>query len=109
MVYPFDMVTAAELSDHAITPNGFKLDMAKSRYLTIDVTQTVLMISADGHLAEDVSFNCPAKDSDSYTDEGIYTFTIKIFMLVNRLTRRFMLEQINIFWYLPKTRLLLKI
>lgn len=77
MVYPFDIKTGAELSDRAITSNGFKLDMAKSRYLTIDVTRAVLNVGADGQLTEDVRFNRPAKDNDIYTDEGIYTFTVK--------------------------------
>ncbi len=77
MVYPFDIKTGAELSDRAITSNGFKLDMAKSRYLTIDVTRTVLNVGADGQLTEDVRFMHPAKDNDTYTDEGIYTFTVK--------------------------------
>ena len=77
LVYPFDTVTGAELSDRAITLNGFKLDMAKSRYLTIDVTRTVLNVGADGQLAEDVRFNRPAKDNDAYTDDGIYIFTVK--------------------------------
>lgn len=77
MVYPFDTATGAELADHAICQNGFKLDMAKSRYLTIDVTRTVLNIGADGTLTEDVRFNRPAKDNEAYTDEGIYTFTVK--------------------------------
>ena len=77
MVFPFDIVTGAELSDNAITSNGFMLDMAKSRYLTIDVTKTILKVGSDGHVSEDVRFNRPAKDSDSYTDEGIYTFTVK--------------------------------
>lgn len=77
MVYPFDTVTSTELSDRAITSNGFKLDMAKSRYLTIDVTRTALNVGADGQLTEDVRFNRPAKDNDAYTDDGIYTFTVK--------------------------------
>lgn len=77
MVYPFDTVTGAELSDRAITSNGFKLDMAKSRYLTIDITRTVLNVGADGQLTEDVRFSRPAKDNDAYTDDGIYTFTVK--------------------------------
>ncbi len=77
MVYPFDTVTGAELSDCAITSNGFKLDMAKSRYLTIDVTRIVLNMGTDGQLIEDVRFNRPAKDNDTYTDEGIYAFTVK--------------------------------
>ncbi len=77
MVYPFDTVTGAEMSDRAITSNGFKLNMAKSRYLTIDVTRTVLNVGADGQLTEDVRFNLPAKDNDAYIDDGIYTFTVK--------------------------------
>ncbi|MCM1537314.1 MAG: hypothetical protein NC254_02825 [bacterium] len=76
MVYPFDTATGSELADHAITENGFKLDMARSRYLTIDVTRTILRPDGDGYI-EDVRFNRPAKDGDVYVEEGIYTFTVK--------------------------------
>lgn len=76
MVFPFDVVTGAELSDREITPNGFKLDMAKSRYLTIDVKRTVVSKNAGGYV-EDVRFNRPAKDGDEYTEEGVYTFNVK--------------------------------
>ena len=76
MVYPFDIENGNELSDNSITSNGFKLDMARSRYLNIDVTRTVLNVGSDGFVSEDIRFNRPAKDSDSYTDEGIYTFTV---------------------------------
>ena len=76
MVYPFDVVTGNELSNEAITPNGFALDMAKSRYLTIDVKKSVVSEGANG-LTEDVRFNGPAKDGDKYTDDGIYVFTVK--------------------------------
>ena len=76
MVYPFDVVNGAELTDEAITPNGFRLDMAKSRYLNIDVTRSVITMGANGYV-EDVRFNRPAKDGDQYTDEGIYTFSVK--------------------------------
>lgn len=77
MVYPFDNVTGSELSDNAITPNGFRLDMAKSRYLTIDVTKSNINVGNNGLITEDVRFNRPAKDNDEYTDEGIYVFTVK--------------------------------
>ena len=77
MVYPFDAVTGDELADNAITANGFRLDMARSRYLTIDVTRSVLNVTADGTISEDVRFNRPAKDGDDYSDEGIYVFTVK--------------------------------
>ncbi|MDO5139616.1 MAG: hypothetical protein Q4D71_14295, partial [Oscillospiraceae bacterium] len=76
MVYPFDVSTGAELSDGAITTNGFKLDMAKSRYLTIDVKKSSVSKGAGGYV-EDVRFNRPAKDGDDYTDEGIYSFSVK--------------------------------
>ena len=76
MVYPFDVMTGAELADGAITSNGFKLDMAKSRYLTIDVKKTAVSQNG-GRYVEDVRFNRPAKDGDEYTDEGIYSFSVK--------------------------------
>lgn len=77
MVYPFDIVTGSELADHGITENGFTLDMAMSKYLTIDVTRATLTMGADGQLVEDIRFNRPAKDGDQYTDEGIYTFVVR--------------------------------
>lgn len=76
MVYPFDSLTGAELADNAITENGFKLDMAKSKYLTIDVQRSVLIVGTDGYLTEDVRFNRPAKDGETYTSKGIYTFKV---------------------------------
>ena len=76
MVYPFDTVTGAELADNAITENGFRLDMAKSRYLTIDVKKEIVKSNA-GVYVIDERFNRPAKDGETYSDEGIYTFTVK--------------------------------
>lgn len=76
MVYPFDVVTKAELTNSSITENGFYLDMAKSRYLDINVKREVLNDSKDG-LIEDTRFNKPAKDGDKYIEEGIYTITAK--------------------------------
>lgn len=75
MVFPFDIVTGNELRADSITANGFKLDMAKSRYLTIDVTKSVLIDNGAGK-TEDVRFNRPAKDGEQYTEEGIYRFNV---------------------------------
>lgn len=75
MVYPFDVVTGAELTNSSITENGFYLDLAKSRYLNIDIKKEVRKEGAEG-LTEDVRFNKPAKDGEQYTDEGIYTITV---------------------------------
>lgn len=77
MVYPFDLKSGNELSDKAITENGFKLDEAKSRYLDVNVARAVIKVNEDGLLSEDIRFNRPAKDNESYSDEGIYTFTVK--------------------------------
>lgn len=75
MVFPFDVKTGAELQNTSVTENGFSLDLARSRYLDIDVKYTVLTRSAAG-MIEDVRFNRPAKDGDRYTAEGIYTISV---------------------------------
>ncbi len=76
MVYPFDVTTGEELINTAITENGFYLDLAKSRYLDIDIKKETLAEGAEG-LTEDVRFNRPAKDGDKYIEEGIYTITVR--------------------------------
>ena len=75
MVYPFDIATREELLNTSSTENGFYLDLARSRYLDIDIKKEVLNEGANG-LTEDVRFNRPAKDGDQYTEEGIYTITV---------------------------------
>ncbi len=76
MVYPFDVLTKGELTNSSLTENGFYLDLAKSRYLDIDVKKEVLVQGSDA-LTEDTRFNRPAKDGEQYTDEGIYTITVR--------------------------------
>ena len=75
MAYPFDVKTGQELTDTAFTENGFRLDLAKSRYLKIDITKQVLNAGKDG-LTEDTRFNKPARDGEEFTEEGIYTITV---------------------------------
>ncbi|MBE6844338.1 MAG: hypothetical protein E7508_01305 [Ruminococcus sp.] len=75
MFYTFDTVTGSELSNCSITENGFRLDLANSKYLNVNVKREVLKDSADG-LVEDTRFNALAKDGAEYTDEGIYTITV---------------------------------
>lgn len=74
MVYPLDVSTGSELTNSSITENGFMLDLAKSRYLQINVKREVLTDGADG-LIEDTRSNAPATDGEKYTEEGIYTIT----------------------------------
>ena len=90
MVYPIDTLTNAELSNTAITPNGFRLDLARSRYLDINIKRETLTEGAVG-LTEDIRFNRPAKDGDQYTAEGIYTITV-----INRYTQQTTTKQIYV-------------
>ncbi len=76
MAFPFDLKTGSELKDFALAKNGFKLDLAKSRYLSIDVERLELKVK-NGYLTTDVRFNGSAKDNEEYTDEGMYKFTVK--------------------------------
>jgi len=75
MAYPFDVVTGSELTNSSLTENGFRLDLARSRYLKVNISREVLTASADG-LVEDTRFNGPAKDGAEYTEEGIYTISV---------------------------------
>ena len=76
MVYPFDVETGSELVNTSFTENGFFLDLAKSRYLTIDVKKQNY-VEADGKLAEDIRFNKAATDGERFTDPGIYIITVR--------------------------------
>ena len=76
MVFPFDITTGEELTNTAITPNGFRLDLARSRFLTINVKLSTLTQGTSG-IVEDVRFNRPARDGEEYTREGIYTITVQ--------------------------------
>lgn len=76
MVFPFDLATGSELTNQSLAPSGFYLDLARSRYLDINVKKEVMAAGANG-LVEDTRFNGPARDGDQYTEEGIYTITAK--------------------------------
>lgn len=76
MVYPFDVTTKVELQNTAVTENGFYLDLARSRYLDIDVRRSVIVEGPAGTI-EDERFNRPAKDGDKYDAEGIYTISVR--------------------------------
>ena len=106
MVYPFDVTTGSELTNSSMTENGFRLDLAKSRYLKINIKREVLKDSADG-LVEDTRSNGPAKDGAEYTDEGIYTITVnneytgqfttkKIYVGTNNILRAYMTTGLSI-------------
>lgn len=77
MVFPFDIETGNELSNNSITESGFRLDLAQSKYLTIDVTKSQIKEGSNKLLIQDIRFNRPAKDGDEFSDEGMYTITVK--------------------------------
>ena len=106
MAYPFDISTGSELTNSSMTENGFRLDLAKSRYLKVNIKREVLKDSADG-LVEDTRFNGPAKDGAEYTEEGIYTITAsndytnqftvkKIYVGTNKVLRAYMTTGLSI-------------
>ncbi len=106
MVYPFDSATGTELSNSSMTENGFRLDLAKSRYLKVNLKREVMKDSADG-LVEDTRFNGPATDGATYTEEGIYTITVsnqytgqftvkKIYVGTNNILRAYMTTGLSI-------------
>ena len=76
MVFPFDVKTRQELNNTSITENGFYLDLANSQYLDVNVKKEVLKEGSEG-LSEDTRFNRPAKSGEEFTEEGIYTITVK--------------------------------
>lgn len=106
MVYPFDLATGSELKNGSISESGFRLDYANSLYLTVNVKREILTEGADG-LIEDTRFNKSAKDGAEFTDEGIYTITVKnkyngetttkrIYVGTNSILRAHMVEGLSI-------------
>lgn len=75
MFFPRDIETTSELSNNAIAPNGFYLDLAGSKYLHLSYVREVLAPGATS-VTEDVRENKAAKDGDRFTKEGIYTITV---------------------------------
>lgn len=64
--------------------------MARSRYLKINVTRSVIS-EKDGLIKLDQRFDRPANETDVYTEEGIYTFTVS-----NEYTNREMTKTIYV-------------
>lgn len=64
-------ITNANVAEH-----GFYIDVAQSQYLNMTIKREVLSDSMDG-LVEDTKFSGVAKEGRHYTDEGIYTITVK--------------------------------
>ncbi|MEE8717488.1 MAG: hypothetical protein SOI24_10675 [Coriobacteriales bacterium] len=75
MAFLFDTETNDELTNKSTTANGFRLDLAGSKYLQVNVKRETLADNGT-ELVEDVRQNGPAKDGDEYTQEGVYTIDV---------------------------------
>ncbi len=71
MVYPMDVKTGSELRV-PYTENGFKLDLARSRYLDLSIRKKVL--SSNGL---DLRESQISSDQAEFSDEGLYVFTVR--------------------------------
>ena len=76
MVYPFEIETGSELTNRSYTETGFRVDLAKSRYLKLSVKKENLNQSGTD-IIEDTRFNKVIADGTEFTDEGKYTVTVK--------------------------------
>ena len=106
MVYPFDVATGSELTNGSMTENGFRLDLAKSRYLKVNLKREILAKSGND-LDKDTRLNGPAQDGAEYTEDGIYTITVeneytrqetkkKIYVGTNNVLRAHMTTRLSI-------------
>lgn len=78
MVFPKDLKAPySELKDGQMTEEGFSVDLAKSKYLTIDIKRETVTVNDDGTISLDVRNNTVGKDNKEYTQEGKYTITVK--------------------------------
>ncbi len=75
MAFLFDTGTNDELTNKSTTVNGFRLDLAGSKYLQVNVKRETLAGNGTD-LVEDVRQNGPAKDGDECTQEGVYTIDV---------------------------------
>lgn len=71
-----DVDTNQFITNANVAKNGFYIDVANSQYLSLSIKREVLSESLDG-LVEDTKFSGVAKEGRHYTDEGIYTVTVK--------------------------------
>lgn len=67
-----DAKTNQFIDNEDVTENGFYIDLAESKYLSLVVKREIMKDSFDG-LVTDTKFNGVATEGRVYTDEGIYT------------------------------------
>lgn len=82
MVFPFELKAdgsrGSELTTGSYAKYGFVLDAAKSKYLTVNVKKSNLVVGDDNQLHLDQRYDRPVDMiNDKFTEEGIYNFTFK--------------------------------
>ena len=75
MAYPFDIKSGSELRDGDICEEGFTIKLAGSRYNEVAIKYDVV-VGEEGQKKFDTRKNMIAKDGATYTDEGVYTFSV---------------------------------
>ena len=77
MVFPMDAETGSELENNDLTENGFTIDTAGSRYLDVTVQRAAVSQASDGTIVLGTRRAAASNDGCVYTDEGVYTITIR--------------------------------
>lgn len=75
-VYPKDSTIGSYLGNNSVTPNGFTLDWAKSRYLKTNIHAFYWEPSTKTTYKSREFMNQAAKESEKYTKPGVYTITV---------------------------------
>lgn len=76
MIYLFDRITGSELKSNDHTQNGFRVDLANSKYLQINIKRETCLDNSSEYI-EDTRFNAMVSDGYECTMEGKYTITVK--------------------------------
>ena len=77
MVFPMDAETGHELENNDLTGNGFIIDTAGSRYLNVTVQRANVSQASDGTIVLGTRRAAASNDGRRYTDEGVYTITVR--------------------------------
>ncbi len=75
MDFLFDLGTGAEIGNDSYTENGFRIDLARSKYLKVNVERRSLTVR-DGRVVEDTRMNGAAQDGKEYMTPGVYIITV---------------------------------
>lgn len=86
-VFLRDVDTNQFITNANVAEHGFYIDVAQSQYLNMTIKREVLTDSLDG-LVQDTKFSGVAKEGRHYTDEGIYTVTVKNLATGDSVTKR---------------------